>query len=436
MSVETVTPGEERAQRDSGLSLIEVIVAMTVFSLIAGATSIALLQVYGGVRDNERRVQAANIAQSQIEAARAQSAVDLPEGENRTTRTVGGKTYQVHTKTGYVAAPPSGQSCHDQAGTLAYKAVQVTVTWENMGSVAPVTADTAIALKPGEVTNSLKRGGFVLLVQDTQGQGIPQATVKASAQGTVVRVTLTDSSGCALVTDLPATPTGTEYTVTITKPSHTASAGVQDKVLTVLVKEQRIAAVPAVTLQQVGTAGVQFAYTGGTPTASLTLHYRPASASSWTALADCTAGVSGPCVDAAAGRIQGLPDGQVGLGASLCSDIPPTDSVQVLVDQNAGTTQAAIPLTVVKIQPKDQQGSPLPPGLTVVMDHQQCKAKGSTFRHSLATTGDATLTTLLPSGTYLPNVFPVGGPEPSTGGRSVFVPSSSQTTTVPLTYSP
>lgn len=426
----------ESLRTDEGISLIEVIVALTVFAVIAAATSVALLRIHGGLKDNERRVQATNVAQTQIEAARAQSAAKIPNGVVQFSRTVGNVVYQVHQQTEYVASVDVKDQCSAQTSNMAYKSVQVRVTWDNMGSVKPVYADTAIALKPGEFQSSVNTGGMVIRVRGIDGKAISGAKVEAAAAGQPAFVKFTGSSGCTVFTSLPTTAAGVSYQVTVQKPQFAAADGSPQATVAVVVRPSIIQQVAPITLGPVSAVSARISFGPAAPSPGTVLHYRGESDASWTILPTCTTGAAGsatPCVSADLRQVTGLVDGKYSFGVSACSAQTPQESQVVEVQAGNTAPVAALPLARVALQPRDRNGAPLPAGYTAVMDHAGCKNQGSNnFRYSFPTNGSPTITAWLPQGNYFPNVFVNGGPEPSTGGRQVTVPPGNQSTTVPL----
>ena len=113
-----------RGRPDSGFTLAEVLVAMSVFSILVTVTLGMVLRTTGLLASNDRRVVAANLADRQIESARSQRAVDIPNGLTTRTETVGGVTYTVRQTATYVPptprrasarrAPPAGLQARDR----------------------------------------------------------------------------------------------------------------------------------------------------------------------------------------------------------------------------------------------------------------------------------------------------------------------------------
>jgi prepilin-type N-terminal cleavage/methylation domain-containing protein len=125
------------ATRDAGFTVIEAIVAMTIFVIVSAA---AIAAVFGGIQSSNNtnnRVGAANIAQSDLEQARAQgtpSATSYP-----TAPTSGGPTFQV-TRSVTMPPPSATATCPDGSS------IKVGVTVSGPGnSGRSVSMSTVIA---------------------------------------------------------------------------------------------------------------------------------------------------------------------------------------------------------------------------------------------------------------------------------------------------
>lgn len=140
-----------RGARDAGFSLVEIIVALSVFAVLAVAgTSIAIdsLSVAG---DNRERVRAANLASAEVERTRAvfrNSRSSVPETTVTTSTPVDGNSYTVERTTTWVDA--DGDDATD--GGVSYTAatgtallVEVRVSWPGLGDRPPVINTTVLS---------------------------------------------------------------------------------------------------------------------------------------------------------------------------------------------------------------------------------------------------------------------------------------------------
>lgn len=210
---------------DTGVTLIEIIVAMTIFAiisvgLIAGMT--AALRMTDNSRD---RVTAANLAAAAIDKAR--SSTNLLDLVTTTIHPVVDGT-QFHVKTAALwvgsEAGATGQ-CNAGGGEFQYKSINVSVTWDGMAtSTNPVRSDTQIA--PPTRVNDPDKGVIVASVRLASGAAAVGVKVKAEPASSnpngavaIAATPLTDAQGCAYF--LNAKPGN--YKVSITMAGFTPS---------------------------------------------------------------------------------------------------------------------------------------------------------------------------------------------------------------------
>lgn len=203
-------------ETESGLSLVEVIVAMMVFSIITVGFAYSITNSLVETRDSQNRETATNLASQTIDFDRALDDVfKVPVGT--TDQVVGGVTYHIATSTYWVTSSADSASavCGTGGGTLQYKQVTVRVTWDGQSAGgSPVYADTQIA--PNSRVNDPALGTIVVSVKSASGAGLAgvPVTVTPNTSGlpTPTANGVTDSNGCAYV--LKVTPGS--YAVSIT----------------------------------------------------------------------------------------------------------------------------------------------------------------------------------------------------------------------------
>ncbi len=211
-----------RLNDDAGFSLVETVVAMMVFAVVAVVAATMLVSTLSVTDSNRQRVAAANIAAKYVEEARGMRALDIPDGGTTYPAvTIQGTAYTAQRTANYVASGSQSSLCAGGGSDLVYKLVTVTVTWPGMGSVQPVRSDTLKALGLGEDGLNQTRG--VAAVELLRADGTPLAGVSVTlSPGGVVRQTGVD--GCALFTNLdPATT----YAAAVDQPGHTGPYGDQ-----------------------------------------------------------------------------------------------------------------------------------------------------------------------------------------------------------------
>lgn len=200
---------------EGGFSLIEVVVAMAVFTVLVTVALGLILRTASVTTTNNRRVVAANLANKQIESARSQLATQIPDGGRTRTESVGGVAYTVTQTANYLAPDATTSVCTGSGNQLAYKLITVTVTWPSMGTVPPVRADTLRTIGVGEGLDATT-GTVALAVTDALGAPVSGIPVVLSSGDSVT----TGIDGCAVLTGLaPST-----YIATVNTPGWVGAA--------------------------------------------------------------------------------------------------------------------------------------------------------------------------------------------------------------------
>jgi type II secretory pathway pseudopilin PulG len=204
-----------RPVRQDGYSIVELLVAVTVFALVFAAVSIGIGRALEINRGNRNRSAAAYLAARQLEEVRAKAFATVALG--RTTCVYSAPTSTCNVPSPYTvvqdvawASPGStSTSCDVPTGSgagLAYKRVTVTVTWPDMGGVAPVTSQTL--LTPPSGTFDPTDGHILVQAFDRDALPLAGQTVSITGPETASQTTTTD--GCAFFPYLdPGTYTAT-----------------------------------------------------------------------------------------------------------------------------------------------------------------------------------------------------------------------------------
>ncbi|MBD8583264.1 type II secretion system protein [Frigoribacterium sp. CFBP 8766] len=206
------------AQRDAGLSLVEVIVAMMVFTIISIGVAYTITNSLVLTRESRARAVATNLAAQEIDLLRSVDDVFSVVSKTWVTE-VGGTTFTIARSAEWTTSATNSTACGTGTGTLQYKRVEVSVTYAGQRTVsAPITSATVLA--PNGRINDPAKGTIVVSVIGASGAGTEgvTATVKAAAKdpnGAVAPPALdpTDSSGCTYA--LKVAPGN--YDVTISK---------------------------------------------------------------------------------------------------------------------------------------------------------------------------------------------------------------------------
>ena len=196
---------QRRFASDRGLSLIEVMVALMVFGIIAVGVAFSLANILTIAQDSRARSVAHNLAAEMIDTTRAEDNI-FSIGETTKKTTVGGTTYSVKRSAGWVRSSSDAAGCTSVAGELESKWVNVAVTWDGMRKqTTPVQSETLIAPNKrlndpslGTIQVSVSRGGGGA----ASGLGVSVTGVSGGAAAPLEPPRPTDAQGCSYVVRL------------------------------------------------------------------------------------------------------------------------------------------------------------------------------------------------------------------------------------------
>ncbi|WIE75486.1 prepilin-type N-terminal cleavage/methylation domain-containing protein [Curtobacterium sp. MCSS17_007] len=204
-------------ESDEGFSIIEVMVAMTIFAMIAAGVAAGIVSTLYLTQDNRSREAALNLANQALDAARSTKDVFTLDDET-VPATVGNQDFTVKQTTNWINSDGSDNTCGAGSGVLAYKRVSISVSWTSGTSPRQknVVLDTLIS--PSSAVTSATASTIVIGVKTATGgpnQGVAVAfTPRSGGASAIARPpAATDANGCTYAVGV--TP-GT-YRVTITK---------------------------------------------------------------------------------------------------------------------------------------------------------------------------------------------------------------------------
>ena len=204
--------------RDAGLSLVEVIVAMMVFAVVSVGVAYSITNALVITRENRARAIATNLAAQDVDLLRSVENVFDVTSKTWTTQ-VGGFSFTVARTAEWTDATTTSTACGTGTGTLQYKAVQVSVTYEGMRTTAaPITSATVLA--PNDRINDPAKGTIVVEVRGASGPGragVPVTIDTATPSRGAVKPAsppVTDGNGCSY--SLRVEPG--DYTVSVEAP--------------------------------------------------------------------------------------------------------------------------------------------------------------------------------------------------------------------------
>nr|WP_231134527.1 type II secretion system protein [Motilibacter deserti] len=202
-----------RLRRDDGFTLVEAVLSLVIFALLASITASLLIGILAVTKANDNRSVASSLASQQIEAVRASKAVDIPDGLVTSSSTVNGTTYTVRQNANFVSSGASGSLCTSSSSTLAYKLVTVEVTWPGMRSEKPVRMETLEAVGLGADALDATKATIAVLVRTPAGTLVSDALVTLG--NGLSRLTGLD--GCAVFTGVAA---DTSYYPSVSKSGY------------------------------------------------------------------------------------------------------------------------------------------------------------------------------------------------------------------------
>ncbi|MBX3195630.1 MAG: hypothetical protein KF727_11115 [Microbacteriaceae bacterium] len=185
---------------ESGIGLIEVIVALMVFSVIAVGMVYSMYSIQKLTGESMAREAAANLASAEMD--RIQSQPDpFKVFSQTTTPTVNGIPYTVKTKVAWVSTTGATGTCGQGGGNLQYKRVNIEVTWPGQYLDNPVRVDSILA--PDTRINDPAYGTILVVVTGEDGTGRSSVTVTVTkvVDGATITGTIdpTDSDGCTYI---------------------------------------------------------------------------------------------------------------------------------------------------------------------------------------------------------------------------------------------
>lgn len=218
---------------DNGFSVLETVVAMGAFLIIAASVLSGLVNTLNVTQDDRNRVRAASLAAREVEIARAafNSPVigpkqiqagqvvnenPLPGGTEGAPLLVDNVPFTV-TRTAEwtqqgTAASPCDVAAPNGSTPLAYLRVTAKVTWPQMGNTQPIMSSTLLAPPLG--TFAAGTGHLRVTVSNEDGAKVEGQQVDVTGPGGALAQDTSDG-GCAFFAALAA---GT-YTVTVSAPN-------------------------------------------------------------------------------------------------------------------------------------------------------------------------------------------------------------------------
>src|SRR5581483_4584607 len=196
-------PRSRLSEDESGFTVIEFVVAISLLlvSLLAASQMLTSgMQVSG---DTRSRVVAANLATQSLEAIRA-TATDpsqfstLTPGRTVTTQTVGATTYTITKDVQWVGQRATASNCDAGGGGTQILRATAVITWPRMHNTAPVQSATTFSPPVGAFSSNA--GSVAAKV--INAAAAPVSFVTVTATGATTQSIVTASDGCAFFANL------------------------------------------------------------------------------------------------------------------------------------------------------------------------------------------------------------------------------------------
>jgi prepilin-type N-terminal cleavage/methylation domain-containing protein len=154
-----------------GVTLIELVIAVSVFAVVAAGFTLAMGTSLNITRNNRNRTIAANLASVEMDTIRSTDFEELEAGDPAPrVETVDGVNYTIKRATSWENKAADTTACDAPGGAPepSFLKATVTVTWPNMAGAAAVTSQTILAPPIGVYDPSA--GHIAVKVLDSQAQ--------------------------------------------------------------------------------------------------------------------------------------------------------------------------------------------------------------------------------------------------------------------------
>lgn len=183
---------------ERGVSIIELLFAITIFAVIAGAVALAMGSTLTLTRNNRNRSIAANLAAREMDKVRAMDFASLPLGLTTSKQIVDDVEYTIDRGAQWLPLDANTGACDSPSGSrLAFLRITVTVTWPNMaGAIAP---QSQTVVTPPIASYDAAKGHLAVKVRNRSGAlaGGHLVTVTGVTTGLSAPSPQTTVDGCA-----------------------------------------------------------------------------------------------------------------------------------------------------------------------------------------------------------------------------------------------
>ncbi|GAB3597209.1 hypothetical protein GCM10027446_24950 [Angustibacter peucedani] len=228
-----------RGNSDAGFGMVELLFSMVIFTIIATAVAYGLQSATNATRQDRNRVQAASLASRELEIVRQEFqdiSIDGPAliGDAGTVTnphplkgqtvgnplTVDGLPFTVTRSATWQPAGVGASACDGgSAVTYPVLAVNVQVTWAQMGNTQPVESNTVLTPRKSQIIGTDAYAAVKVVAADGSGVGGMPVTI---SNGATTLTTNTADDGCATF-QLTGSATPVAYTATASKSGYVSN---------------------------------------------------------------------------------------------------------------------------------------------------------------------------------------------------------------------
>jgi prepilin-type N-terminal cleavage/methylation domain-containing protein len=186
--------GQRAGADERGLTMIELVVAVSVFAILAGGLALTIEGGLNLARNNRNRSIAANLASQEMDDVRQASFTALPLGQTDRPESVDGVAYTVRRETAWVDNASTTGPCDSSNGTPRVLRVSVSVFWNDMRGVDPAKSSTILSPPVGSYDPN--NGHIAVKVRGSTADPLDGVPVTVTASG-FNRTLVTTSDGCS-----------------------------------------------------------------------------------------------------------------------------------------------------------------------------------------------------------------------------------------------
>lgn len=188
---------------DRGITMVEVVVAMVIFAMIAVGVAQGIVISTKIAADAQNRTVALNLNSSQLDFVRTQSPYAVSSTSQSTptaTTNIDGITYTTWQTVAWVGLDGADRSCGAVNSSFQLMRVRVQTVWTGQLSTSPDATSDALLSSDNTIKDP---GNGTIFIKVTKADGSPYADLQLTAKstdGTALAVPKTNSDGCAFIT--------------------------------------------------------------------------------------------------------------------------------------------------------------------------------------------------------------------------------------------